>query len=237
MARAAVGRLITVVRTNSACSKATSPSPRWLSRVVAVHEDIGAGLDFVEDTAVALVHEACRCRRRSRARRPGRSPRWPSRVMRAASAASRIAPRAPAARAGAGPARGSTAGRQSAAGALVAICRASGTASSPGATPQRLAPTLTSTYTSSVTPCALRRGGQRLHLLRVVDQHADARLARQRRQVTQLGVADHLVGDQHVTDAGLRRTRPLRSTFWQQTPTAPSATCRKAISGHLWLLA
>src|SRR3990172_6623309 len=26
-------------------------------------------------------------------------------------------------------------------------------------------------------------------------------------------------------------------TFWQHTPTAPSAICRSAISGHLWLLA
>jgi hypothetical protein len=26
-------------------------------------------------------------------------------------------------------------------------------------------------------------------------------------------------------------------TFWQHTPTAPNATCRRAIAGHLWVLA
>ena len=26
-------------------------------------------------------------------------------------------------------------------------------------------------------------------------------------------------------------------TFWQHTPTAPRATCRRAISAHLWVLA
>jgi hypothetical protein len=49
----------------------------------------------------------------------------------------------------------------------------------------------------------LRRGRQCLDLLRMIDQHADARAAGQGHQAAQLGVTYDLVGDQHILHAGI----------------------------------
>ena len=82
-----------------------------------------------------------------------------------------------------------------------AIRCASAAAGAPGAAPQRCAPTSISTSTSSVTPAAFAAAPRWPIARGIVDEHADRRLLRERREARELGGADDLVGDEHVADA------------------------------------
>ena len=58
----------------------------------------------------------------------------------------------------------------------------------------------------------------------------------ERGQPLQFLPADDLVGDEHVLDAAMDHRLGLADLL-QHTPTAPSAICFSAMTGHLWVLA
>lgn len=169
--------------------------------VVAIHEDVGAGLDFVEDAGVALVQEAAGAR-------PRHALDGDAAGLDGCAGHARGF-------CGGGNGRGAVLRRAQVLGRPVIAVQAHEAQRCTGRDllrkPHRL---FAGGNATSVGPdvdldihiqrhvLSLRYGNQRLHLLRVIDQHAHACAAGQCGQAAQLGFAHHLVGDQHVGDAG-----------------------------------
>ncbi len=156
-------------------------------RVVGVHENTRAGLQFVPDAAQRLRVRTSRFPRlqssgieslprlRTRSIPWSRSQRW--RWRRAA----------PPACASAGRSRGRGLKPPNDRKREPAACRARPAAAGPGLTPQRPAPTSTSTRTSICERAAPFRGErQLLKNDQIVDANADARVARRGREPFQL---------------------------------------------------
>ena len=128
-------------------------------------------------------------------------------------------------RARAGPSRGRPAGRRSADAASSRPARAMRAAGSPGATPQRRPPTSISTSTSMPAPALRRRRlelrdvGRRRRRTRRSWPGAPARPAGRawRAPATSLETSTSPMPPATITSAS--------DTFWQHTPTAPSAIC------------
>ena len=173
-----------------------------VARVVGVHEDVRARPGARRRRRSPLRRDTCRCRRRSLS--GTRCPR--RRASRACASPAR--PRASIA------ARRSSTLRRCCARAVIRLqarrsagsgsprsARASFTAGSPGSTPQRFAPTLISTSTSSVTP-ASRAAASSACTLSASSAHTATRAcfasAASRRSFVR---ADHFVRDQHVGHA------------------------------------
>ena len=80
---------------------------------------------------------------------------------------------------------------------------ASASAGAPGSTPQRPAPTSTSTYMSITAPAFAAACRQRGHGRKRIDQHADRRPGCKVREPRDFRRRDDFVGDEHVAYAGI----------------------------------
>ena len=116
------------------------------------------------------------------------------------------------------------------------MAAASFAAGSPGSTPQRLAPTFTSTSTSSLTPAA-RAAASSAATLPASSAHTAmrARFASAARRFSFVAPTTSFAISTSGTPPSTIASASL--TFWQHTPTAPRFIWRNAISGHLWLFA
>src|SRR5262245_13087852 len=109
-------------------------------------------------------------------------------------------------------------------------------AGSPGAAPQRRPPTSISTITSRVVPTraaaassSTTPAGSSTHTPTVARRASAASRSSLASPATSLVTSTSPMPPSTITSAS--------DTFWQHTPTAPSATCLAAMSGDLWVLA